>query len=93
MLDSNLIFSMDADNFTGNTSIFSLGTEYRFIPISKWDIQLPLRIGYKAPSINSAASGLSTGFGFKVRNYLIDYAHVPYGELGDTQRVSFTLKF
>jgi len=33
------------------------------------------------------------GLGFKISNYQLDYAFVPYAELGNTQRLSFRVRF
>ncbi len=37
--------------------------------------------------------GLGGGIGINVLNYSLDYAVVPYSELGTTQRISFIVKF
>jgi hypothetical protein len=38
--------------------------------------------------------GFQGGFGFVLsQNYRLDYAILPFGELGNTQRVSFSAKF
>jgi len=54
-----------------------------------------LRMGYKTTTVKGlgALSGLSVGCGFNYRGYGIDYAWVPYGDLGNTHRISLTAKF
>lgn len=59
-----------------------------------------VRLGYKVgPTIKDldALAGLTTGLGITVTShflrYQVDYAFVPYGELGLTHRLSFTLSF
>jgi tetratricopeptide (TPR) repeat protein len=37
--------------------------------------------------------GLSSGFGFKVRDLDVDYAYLPFGDLGGVQRLSFSWRF
>ncbi len=62
--------------------------------------QVAVRLGYKVGSAIKdldALAGLTTGFGITVTSqllrYQLDYAFVPYGELGLTHRLSFSLSF
>ena len=71
----------------------SFGTEYTPINI------LALRVGY-LKSLNpedvtkiSDFKGLGGGLGLKILNFSTDYAFVPYGDLGNTHRISFSIKF
>jgi len=64
-----------------------LGLEYRF------SNGIAFRGGYKTGSGFDFPSGLSGGIGYDSSAYQIDYAFVPYGELGNTHRVSFTIQF
>lgn len=70
---------------------YHLGGEYS--PIDA----LSLRIGYRLrPDENyklGYLSGLTAGIGFKTLIYYIDYAFVPYGDIGYTHRISLSLKF
>lgn len=74
---------------------FSLGTEY--FPVAP----IALRGGYLIKALQTASgaegignfSGLGAGVGFKLRNYQMDYAFTPFGELGDTHRFSFSVGF
>lgn len=52
-----------------------------------------LRAGYQIGRDEDAGSGFGAGIGLNIVNLGIDYAFVPYGELGDTHRVSLGLKF
>lgn len=38
-------------------------------------------------------SGLGAGFGFKVFGYNVDYAWIPFGELGNIHRISLGARF
>jgi len=38
-------------------------------------------------------AGITAGVGFRFRDYCIDYAWTPYGQLGDTHRMSLSMKF
>jgi len=75
-----------------------LGTE--FVPFGF----MSLRAGYLIKAIETIYSGdlnnspleskgLSGGIGFSIYGYNLDYAIVPYKELGTTHRVSFQAKF
>jgi hypothetical protein len=52
---------------------------------------LSLRLGFS--SRNRADTGISGGVGFKYDNYGIDYAVVPFGDLGTTHRISASVKW
>ncbi len=88
--DSNSLLSLDT-NFPleCNQPNFHLGVEH---PLSNLFV---FRGGYKTDTISDldALSGLSLGLGFKWNRYHIDYAWVPYGNLGQTHYISFLLKF
>ncbi|MGB9596815.1 MAG: PorV/PorQ family protein [Candidatus Poribacteria bacterium] len=64
-----------------------IGIEYRF------SNGISLRGGYRTGTGFDFPSGLSVGFGYDSSGYQIDYAFVPYGDLGGTHRVSFTVRF
>jgi hypothetical protein len=54
-----------------------------------------LRAGYRTDTIkeNTLLAGFSTGIGFKFWGSELEYAWVPYGDLGSTQYFSLVLKF
>ena len=70
----------------------SFGTEYTPINI------LALRVGY-LKSLNPSRftfhdfTCLGGGLGLHILNFSTDYAFVPYGDLGNTHRISFSVKF
>jgi len=75
-------------SFPNDSSINArIGTEYRF------GNGVALRGGYHTGRSSSFPSGLSAGIGYNSDNYQVDYAIVPYGDLGNTHRVSFTIRF
>lgn len=90
----SLIFASDADTF-GNKINFRFGSEYTYIPVLKWGLRIAARIGYKTATISDlgALSGLSAGMGLGWRAYGMDYAWVPYGDLGNTHRISLNVRF
>jgi len=52
---------------------------------------LALRAGYRTGQ--DIGSGMSAGVGLKISKINIDYAYIPYGNLGNTQRISLKIKF
>jgi hypothetical protein len=57
---------------------------------------LALRAGYQFSLANNqinGISGLTLGAGFLYRGFTLDYAYLPYGDLGTAQRVSAGYKF
>ncbi|MDD5686358.1 MAG: PorV/PorQ family protein [Elusimicrobia bacterium] len=95
-----MVFSSD-NQFTGaldiNKSIDSdarmnIGGEYSAGIVS--DMLIALRLGYitgRKELGNSA--GLTAGIGFKVGSYVLDYAYVPFGDLGNTHRIGLKYLF
>jgi len=80
-------------NIYDNKTEVSMGTEVT--PISL----LALRVGY-LKSVNpetitsiSSFKGIGGGLGLKISKFSTDYAFVPYGDLGNTHRLSFGIKF
>ena len=52
------------------------------------------RAGYNTENINTGGlNGFTAGVGIRYRDYSIDYAFVPYGDLGSTDRVSISVAF
>lgn len=60
---------------------------------AEWWIQeiIALRAGYKTNQ--DVAEGWSAGLGFKFDRIRLDYAYVPYGDLGNTHRIYLGMKF
>lgn len=90
-------FTADIDviNPIHGKMMFGAGGEYRLL-----NSALALRAGYNSRA--DQGMGLSAGIGlllrqvdvmfFYARDVAIDYAFVPYGDLGDMHRISLTLK-
>jgi len=89
LLTSNphsLILGFDIDKPTtsdANVTV-SLGTEYWFRGL------IALRLGYLDKEGN--VKGMTQGIGIRYRDYGLDFANVPWGELGHVQRISLTIK-
>ncbi|TET11110.1 PorV/PorQ family protein [Candidatus Aerophobetes bacterium] len=52
---------------------------------------LALRVGYKTNQ--DIGKGITAGIGLKMGKTSIDYGYVPYGDLGNTHRISLGMKF
>lgn len=89
----NFIFAFDAKKIKDEKLSFSAGMESLF---GKW---LSLRFSgvtrrnNKLGDFKGLPTGVVAGCGFKFSDSLImDYAYVPYGDLGDTHRISLSMK-
>ncbi|HRY30745.1 MAG TPA: PorV/PorQ family protein, partial [Elusimicrobiota bacterium] len=78
-LAADLVSPSDNDLY-GN-----FGLDYRL-----WDI-LAFRVGYKGQ--HDTDNGLTYGVSFGNERFHLDYAFVPFGDLGDSHRVSVGLRF
>ncbi|MEW6557524.1 MAG: PorV/PorQ family protein [Elusimicrobiota bacterium] len=73
-----------------NKTEISIGTEY--VPFTP----LALRAGYLLPTSDYRLTDFKDfggGLGLRILNFSTDYAFVPYGVLGNTHRISFSVKF
>jgi len=52
-----------------------------------------LRAGYRTNIYKNEWLGISAGFGLKFSDYLIDYSFLPYGDIGNTHRLSLAYRF
>ncbi len=92
--NKGITLALDANKPIDNDSLIGLGVE------SKIGNIVALRIGYRHQVKNqkldlyeNAPVGLTGGFGLGFDNtYFLDYAYVPYGDLGETHRISFMMK-
>jgi len=83
VLSSTLSF--DAVFPNDNDSYYAAGIEY---PLSSF---FTLRAGYRTGK--DAGEGYSAGLGFNLSSVSLDYAYVPYGDLGNSHRVSLGMRF
>ena len=82
-----LLFALDF-NFPSDASPDArLGVEYLL------HTGLAFRGGYNSRSAFDFFTHLSGGLGYSSNTYQVDYAFAPFGDLGTTHRVSFTLNF
>lgn len=92
MLSSKLILDSDIDwLMTERRGYWSLGSEFWVSP------NLAVRAGYQfghgSDQLQSKLVGLGAGLGVKFNRFTMDYAFIPYGDLGDTHRVTLGLRF
>lgn len=70
---------------------WTLGTEYWIAP------NLAARAGYQfghgVDELQSSLVGLGVGLGLKFDRFTADYAFLPYGDLGNTHRITLGMRF
>lgn len=93
MLLDNVLLSLDVSRQVNvKKTVFSFGSEYAVFN------SLFMRAGYLA-SAAAGGSGLAdvdvfkAGFGFKLRNFNLDYAVTPFGDIGRAHRISLGAGF
>jgi tetratricopeptide (TPR) repeat protein len=82
---SQLLAAASGSFDSGGDNTLNAGMEYSL------DRVLFLRAGYQQPLQDNAlggTSGLTAGIGFALDDFHFDYAYLPYGDLGDSHRVS-----
>jgi len=78
-LEADIVKPMDDDMY------YCAGLEWWIANI------VALRAGYRTG--RDIGSGISAGLGLKISKINLDYAYVPYGDLGNIQRISLGIKF
>lgn len=81
----NLVLALDVAKPQDHELYYCLGAE--------WWLANPfaVRVGYKTNQ--DVGEGITAGIGLKMAKVSLDYAYVPYGDLGSTQRISLGIKF
>jgi tetratricopeptide (TPR) repeat protein len=82
---SQLLAAASGSFDSGGDNTLNAGMEYSL------DRVLFLRTGYQQPLQDNAlggTSGLTAGIGFVLDDFHFDYAYLPYGDLGDSHRIS-----
>jgi len=80
-----LTFALDIAKPQDNEIYYCLGAEWWLGNV------LALRVGYKTNQ--DIGQGLTAGLGYKFGRICLDYAYVPYGDLGNTHRISLGIRF
>jgi hypothetical protein len=92
LFSSKLLLASDVDWLESERRAYwSLGSEFWVSP------NLALRGGYQfghgSDQAQSRVVGLGVGLGVRFSNLTMDYAFLPYGDLGNTHRITVGLKF
>lgn len=92
LLGNKLLLATDADWLaTERRAYFSFGSEFWISP------NLAARAGYQfghgSDQLQSRLVGLGAGLGLKFERCTMDYAFQPYGDLGNTHRVTLGVRF
>jgi len=91
LLDGRLMLTAEYININDSGSDIAGGAEYS-LPLTEKD-RLSVRAGYRSGRESDSGSGISVGAGFSGGGITFDYAFVPYGELGNSHRVSLGYAF
>lgn len=88
----NLLVTADISAPSAGAITISGGSEYRH-SINE-SLSASVRAGYNTKNKDTGdLTGITAGAGVKYSKYDLDYAYAPYGDLGNTHRVSFGIKF
>lgn len=82
---ARLLVALDYESTRNQDGVVRAGLEYRVIPA------LAIRAGYNGS--NETDNGLTFGAGFAFNDIQLDYAYVPFGDLGKSHRVSAEVAF
>lgn len=85
LADDKLTLSIDANKAADSGTKACFGADYSITKI------LSFRIGYNDKE--GLNNWITAGMGIVVADWIMDYAYVPYGKLGDTHRISLTTGF
>lgn len=86
-----LTINGELDEYLSDNKFYAgVGAEYWIV--KQLALRGGYRFGYHKESLGQNV-GISGGLGFRIWNLGIDYAFVPFGELGDTHRISFGVQF
>ncbi|MDD5688352.1 MAG: PorV/PorQ family protein [Elusimicrobia bacterium] len=86
-----LTVACDIDEYVIDSKQYaSIGAEYWIKKMIA--LRSGYRFGYDTTSLGGIV-GFGAGAGFRMWGFIVDYAFVPFGELGDTHRISFGAKF
>jgi hypothetical protein len=92
-ITSRWLASADVAAPRDNGPYFAVGTEYQLPAMGGWSFAG--RLGYNSQTLGdvTGVSGVSAGVGLSAGGFSFDYAFVPYGGLGITNRFSLSAKF
>ena len=92
MLDKRLLVALGMDSWIRDQRTFGdAGVEYA--PVKWVALRMGYQLGHGQDQLGSGLVGFSTGVGFQFKGFNLDYAYLPYGDLGNTQRFSLGFRF
>jgi hypothetical protein len=92
MLGQKLTVASDVDWMEAERRAYwSFGGEFWVTP--NLGIRGGYEFGHGVDQLNSTMVGLGVGLGVKFSRFTMDYAFLPFGDLGDTHRVTLGLRF
>lgn len=91
-LDGKLAAGADVDWLAYDERVYlDLGAEY--LLNGNFAFRAGYQFGRSKDDLGSALVGLGAGLGFKYDRFSLDYAYVPFGDLGDTHRMTLGFTF
>nr|MDA3793413.1 PorV/PorQ family protein [Elusimicrobiota bacterium] len=89
LLSRDVILSLQTDFLPAGAGAVIFGAEYTFLDT------VSVRAGWREKPFSAADAdrGIRAGLGIKNDNMAVDYAYSPYNDIGNTHRVSLSLKF
>ncbi|MCX5786246.1 MAG: PorV/PorQ family protein [Elusimicrobia bacterium] len=90
-LNEQFLLSADMVKAGESQTAFCAGAEGKFV--IKENEALFARAGYKSGRSQSAGAGFTAGIGIKNNDLRLDYAFSPYGDLGDSHRLTLSFRF
>lgn len=92
LLGGKLVAASGLDTWVQSQRMFgALGLEYR--PIAFLAVRGGYRFGQGQDNLGSGLVGAAGGVGFRFKMLDVDYAYVPFGDLGNTHRMSLKVTF
>jgi hypothetical protein len=84
------LFALDINNPSDNEINYGGGVEFKKDINDK--LKFALRGGYTTKTKDTGGTnGITAGLGLGYGDYRLDYVYVPFGDLGNTQRIAFSV--
>ncbi len=91
-MDGKLAAGADIDWLANDERFYlALGAEY--LLNKNFAFRAGYQFGHASDDLGSGLVGLGAGLGLKFDSFALDYAYVPFGDLGDTHRMTLGFNF
>ena len=90
-MEEKYTFTIDSNLRNDAKQRYNTGMEY--CPVDMVALRCSYRINYDREGMDAVSFGLGIVHRNEYRVGYIDLAYLPYGELGDVYKVSYTIKF